>query len=152
MSPDRAALVTGSSKGLGAAISRVLAARGYHVYITDHDDHAGAENTAAEIRSMTGHADVLRLDVTSEGSVRNAFAQIEASGRQLAVLVNNAVTEVARDIGEATFEEWRSVISTKLDGAWLCTKHALPLLKGAGDANVVFVTTGDDERPDPYYL
>jgi 3-oxoacyl-[acyl-carrier protein] reductase len=150
--PDAAALVTGSSKGLGAAISGLLAARGYHVYITDHDDHVSAEGTAAGIRSAGGHAEVLRLDVTSERSVRDAFAVIRGSTRRLAVLVNNAASEVAKDIEDATFEEWRSVISTKLDGAWLCTKYALPLLKGADNANVVFVTSGEGERPDPDYL
>ena len=152
MTLNDAALVTGSSKGLGAAISRVLAERGYCVYITDHHDHAAAQGIAAEIRSMNGEAEVLALDVTSESSVRDGFAVIEASRRRLGVLVNNAVTEVAKDIEQATLEEWRSVISTKLDGSWLCTKYALPLLKSADNANVVFVTSGDDERPDPDYL
>lgn len=152
MRPIQSALVTGSSKGLGAAISRVLAERGYYVYITDHDDHAAAEATAADIRSMDRQAEVLRLDVTSERSVRNAFEVIERNHRELAVLVNNAVTEVAKDIEQATLEEWRSVISTKLDGSWLCTKYALPLLKESVNANVVFVTSGDGERPDPDYL
>ena len=152
MTPHGAALVTGSSKGLGAAISGLLAERGYYVYITDHDDHMAAEGTAAEIRSDGGQAEVLRLDVTSERSVRDAFAGIQAGSRGLAVLVNNAATEVARDIEEASFEDWRSVISAKLDGSWLCTKYALPLLKDSENANLVFVVSGDDERPDPDYL
>jgi NAD(P)-dependent dehydrogenase (short-subunit alcohol dehydrogenase family) len=152
MSANDAALVTGSSKGLGAAISRVLAERGYHVYITDHDDHTAAEQTADGIRSIGGRAEVLPLDVTSERSVRDGFAVIGRSDHRLAVLVNNAASEVARDIEEATFAEWRSVIATKLDGSWLCTKYALPMLKEAGNPNIVFVTTGDSERPDPDYL
>ena len=152
MTPDAAALVTGSSKGLGAAISRLLAERGYYVYITDHHDHAASQDTAAEIRSANGHAEVLPLDVTSERSVRDGFAVIDGSNRKLAVLVNNAATEVAKDIEQATFEEWKSVISTKLDGSWLCTKYALPSLKESDNANVVFVTSGDEERPDPAYL
>ena len=152
MTSGEAALVTGSSKGLGAAISRVLAERGYYVYITDHHDHAASQDTAAEIRSVNGRAEVLPLDVTSERSVRDGFAAIEGGNRKLAVLVNNAVTEVAKDIEQATLEEWRSVISTKLDGSWLCTKYALPLLKESDNANVVFITSGDEERPDPDYL
>jgi NAD(P)-dependent dehydrogenase (short-subunit alcohol dehydrogenase family) len=104
------------------------------------------------IRSAGGQAEVLLIDVTSERSVRDGFAVIQANPRRLAVLVNNAVTEVAKDIEDATFAEWRSVISTKLDGAWLCTRCALPLLKGSDNGNVVFVTSGDGERPDPEYL
>jgi 3-oxoacyl-[acyl-carrier protein] reductase len=152
MTETDAALVTGSSKGLGAAISRLLAERGYYVYITDHDDHTAAERTAGEIRSNGGQAGVLPLDVTSERSVREGFAAIGRSGHRLGVLVNNAATEVARNIEEATFADWTSVIATKLDGSWLCTKYALPLLKEAGNPNIVFVTTGDSERPDPEYL
>ncbi len=152
MTPRQAALVTGSSKGLGAAISRVLAERGYSVYITAHDDHTAAERTVAGIRSLGGRAEVLPLDVTDERSVRDGFAEIGSSGHRLAVLVNNAATEVARNIEEATFAEWTSVIATKLDGSWLCTKYALPMLKESGNPNVVFVTSGDSERPDPEYL
>jgi NAD(P)-dependent dehydrogenase (short-subunit alcohol dehydrogenase family) len=152
MSANEAALVTGSSKGLGAAISRVLAERGYYVYITDHEDHTAAEQTADEIRSVGGQAEVLSLDVTSERSVLTAFAVIGRSDHRLAVLVNNAATEVARNIEEATLSEWTSVIATKLDGSWLCTKYALPMLKQARNPNIVFVTTGDSERPDPEYL
>jgi NAD(P)-dependent dehydrogenase (short-subunit alcohol dehydrogenase family) len=152
MRPRQAALVTGSSRGLGAAISRVLAERGYSVYITAHDDHTAAERTVAGIRSLGGRAEVLPLDVTDERSVRDGFAEIGSSGHRLAVLVNNAATEVARNIEEATFAEWTSVIATKLDGSWLCTKYALPMLKESGNPNVVFVTSGDSERPDPEYL
>src|SRR4051794_24375817 len=103
MSANEAALVTGSSKGLGAAISRVLAERGYYVYITDHDDHPAAEQTADDLRSIGRQAEVLPLDVTSESSVRDGFAVIGRSDHRLAVLVNNAATEVARNIEEATF-------------------------------------------------
>jgi NAD(P)-dependent dehydrogenase (short-subunit alcohol dehydrogenase family) len=152
MRPRQAALVTGSSRGLGAAISRVLAERGYYVYITAHDDHTAAERTVAGIRSLGGRAEVLPLDVTDERSVRDGFDVIGSSDHRLAVLVNNAATEVARNIEEATFAEWRSVIATKLDGSWLCTKYALPMLKESGNPNVVFVTSGDSERPDPEYL
>ena len=152
MSTTDAALVTGSSKGLGAAMSRVLAERGYHVYITDHDDHTAADQTADEIRAIGGQAEVLPLDVTSQRSVREGFAVIDSSDHRLAVLVNNAATEVARNIEEGTFAEWRSVLATKLDGSWLCTKYALPMLKEAVNPSIVFVTTGDSERPDPQYL
>jgi 3-oxoacyl-[acyl-carrier protein] reductase len=152
MSPDKGALVTGSSKGLGAAISRLLAERGHHVYITAHHDHAAAEKTCAGIRSSGGCADVVPLDVTDEGSVRDALAVIAANGPRLAVLVNNAVTEVAKDIEQASFAEWKGVLSTKLDGSWLCTKYALPLLRESDSTNIVFLTSGDDERPDPDYL
>src|SRR3954463_3645037 len=146
MSANDAALVTGSSKGLGAAISRVLAERGYYVYITDHHDHTAAERTAADIRSVGGQAEVLPLDVTDERSVRDGFAVIGSSDHRLAVLVNNAATEVARTIEEGTCAEWRSVIATKLDGSWLCTKYALSMLAESGNPNVVFVTSGDSER------
>jgi 3-oxoacyl-[acyl-carrier protein] reductase len=152
MAPDEAALVTGSSKGIGAAISRLLAERGHHVYITAHHDHTAAQETTAEIRSKGGRAEVVPLDVTDERSVRDALAVIEASGRSLAVLVNNAVTEVAKDIEQADLAEWRGVLATKLDGAWLCTKYALPLLRDSASTNIIFITSGDDERPDPDYL
>src|SRR4051794_40079446 len=69
MTVGSAALVTGSSKGLGAAISRMLAQRGYLVYITDHHDHSAAEEMVMNIRSANGHAEILPLGVTSDRSV-----------------------------------------------------------------------------------
>ncbi|HQF36687.1 MAG TPA: SDR family oxidoreductase [Candidatus Dojkabacteria bacterium] len=67
----------------------------------------------------------------------------------LDVLVNNAVKEVSRAIEDLSFEERQLAINSKLNGSWLCTKYALPLLKKSDDANIIVISSSADERPSP---
>ena len=60
--------------------------------------------------------------------------------------------EIAKSIDNASFEEWKLVTSTKIDGVFLCTKYALPLLRQSENANVINLTSHDGERPNPAYL
>ncbi|HWO48017.1 MAG TPA: SDR family NAD(P)-dependent oxidoreductase, partial [Solirubrobacterales bacterium] len=128
------ALVTGSSKGIGAGIARHLAAAGFTTYVTHHTDQAGADEVAAEIKQQGGSARVASLDVSNEASVEALFGTIEEEHGRLDVLVNNAVKEVSKPIAEQTLEEWKTVLAVKLDGSFLCTRAALPLFEKSGKA------------------
>ena len=146
------ALVTGSSSGIGAAIARRLGRAGYHVYVTYHTSQVRGEATASAIRETGGSATALHLDVTSAESVADSMEKVRRDFGRLNVLVYSAVTEVAKDIESATFAEWKLVVGTKIDGAFLCTKMALPLMRGANNAHLIFITSRDGEKPDPGYL
>src|ERR1700722_9883209 len=98
MTHSKVGLVTGSSKGIGAAISRRLARDGYYVYITYHSDQAAADAVLDSVISHGGCGEVMHLDVRKEPSVRTAFARVDEHFGHLDVLVNNAVTEIAKDL------------------------------------------------------
>jgi NAD(P)-dependent dehydrogenase (short-subunit alcohol dehydrogenase family) len=149
--PHKVALVTGSSKGIGQAIALRLARAGYNVYVTYFEDEKGGAQTANLIREAGGTAHVHQLDVRSEASVSKLFSNINNEYGYLDLLVNNAVKEVSKPIDEATLEEWRTVLSTKLDGAFLCTKAALPLFEKASQPSVIVISTYEGQQPSPNF-
>lgn len=146
------AIVTGSSKGIGKAIAQRLGREGYYTYVTYHNDKNGGKNTLETIQSMGGAGTIINLDVRSEESVARAFMKIKQEQGQLNILINNAGIDIAKNIEDMSYEEWRSVTETHIDGSFLCTKHALPLLKVSENPNVIFITSSVGERPNPDYV
>jgi NAD(P)-dependent dehydrogenase (short-subunit alcohol dehydrogenase family) len=116
----RVALVTGASRGIGAATARALATAGARVILTDVSDASGV---AAEVGGLSR-----RMDVTSEDEWRQLmdFARAEAGG--LDILVNNAGLFLQKPLVETTLEDWRRLHAVNVEGVFLGCKHAIPLL------------------------
>ncbi|MCK9992896.1 MAG: hypothetical protein Dbin4_01416 [Alphaproteobacteria bacterium] len=121
----KVALISGSARGLGAQTAKVLAAGGAKVVIADILDDLG-QQTAAEIGSA---AAFVHLDVTSEESWQAAvkFAAEKFGG--LHILVNNAGIFRRQTTEETSLADWRLMTAVNLDGVFLGTKSALPVLK-----------------------
>jgi 3-oxoacyl-[acyl-carrier protein] reductase len=124
--PDNAtALVTGASKGIGAAIARALADDGWHVGVNYRSDEEGANATVKAIEEAGGRAVALHADV-SNGDGRALIKQLEdALGGPVLALVNNA--GVARDglAVQLSDEDWDTVIATNLSPAFRLTRDVL---------------------------
>jgi 3-oxoacyl-[acyl-carrier protein] reductase len=133
----KAAVVTGGARNIGRAISLALAAGGAAVLVNARTSREEAEQTAALIRSAGGKAAVHLADVTDERAV-DAMAQaaVREFGR-LDILVNNAAVRAETPFAAITLEEWRRVLATVLDGAFLCAQACLPHLARAGGGSVV---------------
>jgi NAD(P)-dependent dehydrogenase (short-subunit alcohol dehydrogenase family) len=116
----RVALVTGASRGIGAATARALAGVGAKVIVTDVAD-TGA--LASELGGLARRQDVASEDDWAETV---AFARREAGG--LDILVNNAGVFSVGLVTEASLEEWRRVHSVNVEGVFLGCKHAAPAL------------------------
>src|SRR6187200_1565550 len=87
---QRVAVVTGASRGIGAASVIALARHGYAVVATYRSDADGAQDTIGKVRAEGGTGLALSLDVADEASVDQAFRQVEGELGPVAVLVNNA--------------------------------------------------------------
>lgn len=148
----KVALVTGSSKGIGQGVAIRLGAEGYHTYVTYLTDKEGGEETVNKIKGAGGMASLIRLDVQDEEMVRSAFRKLKDDFGYLNVLISNAVRDFPKNIEKTTFDEWKIVTRTKIDGSFLCTKYALPLLKLGENANLIFMTSEDGVRPNPDYI
>jgi 3-oxoacyl-[acyl-carrier protein] reductase len=131
------ALVTGSSRNIGRAIAIELASAGAAVVVNARRSVAEADRVASEIRQAGGLASVAIADVTVLEAV-NALvaAAITAFGR-LDCLINNACERREQDFESLDYAEWRSVMSSILDSAYLCSRAALPHLVASGAGTIV---------------
>ena len=121
------ALVTGGASGIGEAISRVFSAAGASVLIADINK-SQSEALAAE---LTGSSAV-ECDITDEISVKSAFARID----RLDVLVNNAGIGLVGGVEETELGDLQRLFRVNVEGTFLVTKHAVPLLTASGGSIV----------------
>jgi NAD(P)-dependent dehydrogenase (short-subunit alcohol dehydrogenase family) len=138
---DKVALVAGAGSGIGAAVVARLAAAGAQIYCADLNFHA-AEVVAAAARG----ASAVALDVREESAWAAVIAAILAGSRPLNVLVNCVGVSAATPLADTTLAEWRHVLATNLDGAFLGTKHGIRAMSAAGGV-IVHVGSASGIRP-----
>jgi 3-oxoacyl-[acyl-carrier protein] reductase len=128
--PDNAtALVTGASKGIGAAIARSLAADGWYVAVNYRSDKDGAEATVKAIEEAGGKAVALHADVTN-GTPDELFKRAEEELGPVLALVNNAGVTADGLAIQLEDEDWDRVINTNLTAAFRLTRRAMrPMIK-----------------------
>ena len=133
----RVAIVTGSARNIGRAIARSLAKSGAAVVVNAKSSAAEADAVAGEIRDAGGKATTKIADVgTPDGAATLVSTAIDSFGR-LDILVNNAAVRREIDFEKLDYREWRDIIATILDGAYLCAHAALPHLIAAGGGSIV---------------
>jgi 3-oxoacyl-[acyl-carrier protein] reductase len=131
------AIVTGSSRNIGRAIALELAKAGAAVVVNARSSQAEAESVADEVRRSGGRAAAVIADVADPSSAASLIAgAVNAFGR-LDILVNNAAVRREVDFAQLDYREWREVVAIILDGAYLCSRAALPHLVASGRGAVV---------------
>lgn len=143
-------VVTGASRGLGRALALAFAGEGAWVLAGYQRRAEDAAATLRLLREAGGEGEVMGFDVTRETEVQAAFRKVaELRGGELHVLVNNAGR--TRDVPFALMssDDWRGVLDTNLDGAFHCTRAALPALLKAGRSAVVNVASVSGMRANP---
>ncbi len=136
----KAALVTGASKGLGKAVSLALAESGARVALVARDRRLLSE-TAEEIRSQGGAADVFVADVTDEAQVRSVERSVMERLGKLQILVNNAGINIRKPVTEFSLEEWNQILNTNLTSAFLFCRAFVPHLKGQQYGRIINMTS-----------
>src|ERR1700744_2612829 len=118
---NKTALVTGGSRGIGAAIAKRLAADGASVAITYTKGAEAAAAVVKEIEAAGGKALAIQADATDAGAVKAAVEKTVATFHQLDILVNNAGTAIPKPFEEATLDEMDRVIDINLRGVFVAT-------------------------------
>jgi 3-oxoacyl-[acyl-carrier protein] reductase len=126
------ALVTGGSRGIGAAIAKRLAADGANVAITYTKDADAAMSVVKEIERGGRKAIAIQADATNAGAVGAAVEKTVATFGGLDVLVNNAGTAIPKRFEEATLEELDRLIDLNIRGTFIATHAALKQMKDGG--------------------
>lgn len=119
-------LITGGSRGIGAATAHLAARHGYAVAISYIHDRAAADAVVAAIATNGGQALAIQADVALEADVLRLFAQVDRSLGRISALVNNAgVLEVQSRVEHMTAERISRVLATNVLGSFLCAREAV---------------------------
>jgi 3-oxoacyl-[acyl-carrier protein] reductase len=137
--PEGCALVTGSSRGIGAAAALALAGDGWPVRVNYRADEEGAREVAAQIESAGGSATVVQGDVADPAAVKELLAPGE-DGPVLA-LVNNAGLRLDGLSPQLEDEQWQRVIDVNLSATFRATREALPQMLRARYGRIVNVAS-----------
>ena len=123
---DKVLLITGGSRGIGAATALLAATQGYRICINYLADHQSAERVCSDVRALGADAFTAQADVSNEDEIFRLFARIDAELGPLTHLVNNAAT-IAQSSRVETMTEFRllKMMMTNVVGPILCSKHAL---------------------------
>jgi 3-oxoacyl-[acyl-carrier protein] reductase len=133
----RVAIVTGAGRNIGRAIALALAEGGAAVVVNGRADRAAIEAVAGEIEAAGGRALPAIADVTDEAAVARMTAATVARFGRIDILVNNAANRSETALEAMSLADWRGVLATILDGAFLAVKAALPHLKESGAGAII---------------
>jgi NAD(P)-dependent dehydrogenase (short-subunit alcohol dehydrogenase family) len=146
-------MVTGGSRGIGAATARLAAARGYDVCVNYLRDRAAAEQVVQDVARAGGRAIAVQADVAREADAVRLFERADAELGPLAALVNNAgILERQMRLDAMDAARWTRVLATNVVGAFLCAREAVrrmsPRHGGKGGA-IVNVSSGASRLGSP---
>ncbi|HXI18870.1 MAG TPA: SDR family oxidoreductase [Chloroflexota bacterium] len=143
----RLAIVTGADSGIGAAAAELLASEGFDVGITYHSDRDGADNTRAAVEQRGQRCFVAQQDLKSPNTA-DTIDELANQLGGLGVLVNNAGTGQGESTLSMSYDTWREVMATDLDGPFLCAQRAARHLVSAGrGGRIINVTSVHEHVP-----
>ena len=149
MAPEGSALVTGASRGIGAAIAAALAAEGWPVGVNYRRDAAGAEGVVEAIEARGGQAVAVAGDVADPAAPDPLVAALEGRFGPVMVLVNNAGVRADGLSPQIDDEDWTRVLETNLSGAFRLTRRVLRPMLRARFGRVVNIASVVGERANP---
>src|SRR6202142_979934 len=140
----KVALVTGGSRGIGAAIARRLAGDGASVAVTYSKGADAASSVVKEIERGGGKALAIQADAADADAVRNAVERTVTTFGRLDVLVNNAGTAIPKAFEETTLEEMDRVLNINVRGVFVATQAALKHMNDGG--RIIMIGSAVGER------
>jgi len=140
MLTNKTALITGGGSGIGRATAIEFARHGAFSIILDRNAEAAAR-VVQEIEQAGGKAAAVSADVASSEQLSAAFDEIRRQISELHVLVNSAGIYVFKNATTADEADWDRCLGIDLKGAWLCAKHALPLMIASGGGSIINIAS-----------
>ena len=136
----RVAVVTGGGRGIGKAISAILADSGAKVVVADVDE-ASARQTSKELADPSGDVIGRFVDVAQEESVSSLMQMALESFGRIDILVNNAGIMYRTRLMDISLDEWEQTLQVNLTGVFLCTKAVLPIMKESVFGRIVNISS-----------
>jgi 3-oxoacyl-[acyl-carrier protein] reductase len=139
---DKTALVTGGSRGIGAAIAVALAEAGAAVAINYRERADAANALAADINAANGRATAVAADVSKAADVEKMVAHVAQTLGPIDILVNNAGIAIVRGVDDLSEEDFDRTITVNLKSAFLCTKAVVPGMRAKKWGRIVNISSG----------
>lgn len=149
MRPEGCALITGASRGIGAASAHALASEGWPVVVNYRSDVEGAERVAAEVARSGGRSFVLKADVSDPVQVKTLFEAADDALGPVLCLVNNAGIRADGLAPQISDEQWRTVIDSNLAGPFNMLRSALGPMIRARFGRIVNIASVVGTRANP---
>jgi 3-oxoacyl-[acyl-carrier protein] reductase len=148
--PEGCALVTGASRGIGAAIAKALASEGWPVGVNYRSDAERAEAVVREITEAGGRAVAVQADISDADAAEALFTRLEEELGPVLVLVNNAGVRADGLSPQIDDEDWSRVIETNLSAAFRLTRRALrPMIRNRFGRVVNIASVVGTEKANP---
>ncbi len=152
--PKPVVIVTGGSRGIGAAVCRLAATRKYAVAVNFFSDSESADALVEDINRLGGHGIALQGDVSKEGDVRRIFDTAAAELGPLSALVNNAgILETQMDLVDMTASRFDRIFATNVRGSFLCAREAIRHMarsRGGSGGAIVNVSSAASRMGAPH--
>jgi 3-oxoacyl-[acyl-carrier protein] reductase len=139
---SRVALVTGGSRGIGAAVALALAEAGAKVAVNYKDRATDAERVVASIERGGGHAKTFAGDVSDTGAVAKLIDEVQSKFGPIDILINNAGIAITKPIEDLTESDFDRTISVNLKSAFLCSQAVLPGMRKRRWGRIVNISSG----------
>ena len=147
----RVALITGASRGIGAAVARRFAAEGAHVVLVARTV-GGLEEVDDEVRSAGGTATLVPLDLTDYAAIDRLGAALFERYKRLDVLVGNAgLLGTLTPVAQVKPAEWAQVLDVNLTANWRLIRSLDPLLRASESGRAIFVTSSVGHKVRAYW-
>ncbi len=138
----RVALVTGGSRGIGAAIAISLAGAGAAVAVNYRERKTEAQSIVDTIRAAGGKAIPIQADVSKAADVASMIATVERELGAAGILVNNAGVGIVRSVDDLTEADFDTTIAVNLKSAFLCAQATIPKMRAARWGRIVNISSG----------
>jgi 3-oxoacyl-[acyl-carrier protein] reductase len=148
---QKVALVSGGSRGIGAAIVKVLAEAGTDIAFTYHSDKSSAAQVEASVKKFGGRCLVLKTQVSDQKQVHAAVQKTLREFGHINILVNNAGIWNYGAIGSMSERQWDEMIDTNLKGMFLFTNEAVPAMKKQGSGKIINIASTAGQRGEPFH-
>jgi 3-oxoacyl-[acyl-carrier protein] reductase len=136
------ALVTGASRGIGAAIALVLAKAGTAVAVNYRQHATEADEMVAKIKDIGGRATAIAADVSQAAAVAKMVDHVTSTLGPIDILVNNAGIAIVRGIDDLTESDFDATINVNLKSAFLCTQAVVPAMRAKKWGRIVNISSG----------
>jgi NAD(P)-dependent dehydrogenase (short-subunit alcohol dehydrogenase family) len=133
---NKVALITGGSRGIGAAIARLFAKEGAFVIIADIKATEG-QKVIEEIENGT----YIHCDVSDDSQINQLFAYISSNFHKIDIVVNNAAIAIYKPLEEYDSNQWDRILNTNLKSIYNTSRYALPLMKKQNNGNIISIAS-----------